>query len=52
MTDNTEDEQVLVEGFISNLIYKGLSIGAALGFDRGELMGNNTGGMLTLRFER
>ena len=36
----------------SNLIYKGLSIGAAFGFDRGELMENNTGGMLTLRFER
>ena len=33
-------------------LYKGLSIGAAFGFDRGELMGNNTGGMLTLRLER
>ncbi len=31
---------------------KGLSIGAAFGFDRGELMGDNTGGMLTLRLER
>lgn len=31
---------------------KGLSAGAAFGFDRGALMGNNTGGTLTLRFER
>ena len=33
-------------------IYQGLSIGASFGLDRGELMGNNTGGMLTLRLER
>ena len=33
-------------------LYKGLSIGTALGIDRGELMGNNTGGMLTLKIER
>jgi len=31
---------------------RGLSAGAAFGFDRGALMGNNTGGTLTLRFER
>ena len=36
----------------SNLIYKGLSIGAAFGFDRGELLGNNTGGSITIRLER
>jgi len=33
-------------------LFQGLSIGASFGFDRGELMGNNTGGMLTLRLER
>lgn len=31
---------------------KGLSIGAAFGLDRGELMGDNTGGMLILRLKR
>ena len=33
-------------------LYKGLSIGAAFGFDRGELMGDNTGGSITLRLKR
>ena len=33
-------------------IYKGLCIGAAVGVDRGELMGNNTGGCITLRLNR
>ncbi len=36
----------------STLIYKGFSIGAALGIDRGELLGNNTGGSITIRYER
>ena len=31
---------------------RGLSVTAALGMDRGSLMGNNTGGSLTFRFER
>lgn len=31
---------------------KGMSLGAAFGIDRGELMGDNTGGMFTIRFER
>ncbi|MDE6721320.1 MAG: capsule assembly Wzi family protein [Bacteroidaceae bacterium] len=31
---------------------RGLSIGAAFGFDHGALYGDNTGGRLTLRFER
>lgn len=33
-------------------LFQGLSIGASFGLDRGELMGNNTGGMVTLRLER
>lgn len=33
-------------------LFKGLSIGAALGLDRGELMGNNTGGVITLKLKR
>lgn len=33
-------------------LYKGLHIGAAFGFDRGELMGNNTGGAITLTLKR
>lgn len=33
-------------------LLQGLSIGAAFGIDRGELMGNNTGCALTLRLER
>ena len=36
----------------SNILYKGLSIGAAFGFDRGELMGDDTGGTITLRLKR
>lgn len=31
---------------------KGLSLGAAFGLDRGKLMGDNTGGMFTIRFEQ
>ena len=33
-------------------LYKGLSVTAALGIDRGTLIGNNAGGCLTLRLER
>ena len=33
-------------------LYSGLSLGAAFGFDRGSLMGNNTGGTLTLRLAK
>lgn len=33
-------------------LYEGVSIGAAFGFDRGQLLGNNTGGTLTIKFER
>lgn len=36
----------------ADCLYKGLHIGAAFGFDRGQLLGNNTGGMLTLKVER
>lgn len=32
-------------------LIQGLHIGAAFGMDRGELMGNNTGGAITLKFE-
>ena len=33
-------------------LLQGLSIRTSFGFDRGELLGNNTGGMLTLIFKR
>jgi hypothetical protein len=33
-------------------LFKGLSIGAGFGLDRGELMGNNTGGVITLKLKR
>lgn len=33
-------------------IYRGLSVTAAFGMDRGTLLGNNTGGCITFRFER
>ena len=33
-------------------LYKGLSIGGAFGLDRGELIGDNTGGTITIRLER
>lgn len=33
-------------------LYRGLSAQAAFGMDRGELMGNNTGGSITFRLER
>lgn len=32
-------------------LYQGLSIGAAFGLDRGELVGDNTGGTITLRLD-
>lgn len=36
----------------AHVLIDGLHIGAALGIDRGALRGNNTGGAITLRFER
>ena len=36
MTDNTDDEQVLVEGFISNLIYKGDHYSYVINTDFGQ----------------
>lgn len=33
-------------------VYRGLSVTAALGMDRGALLGNNTGGCVTFRFEK
>ena len=42
-----------IEAFYNcHQLYQGLSIGAAFGFDRGALMGNNTGGTITLRLNR
>ena len=35
----------------AHCIYKGASVGAAIGFDRGALLGNNTGGCITVRLE-
>lgn len=35
-----------------NCLYKGLSISAAVGMDRGTLLDNNTGGCITLRLEK
>ncbi|MBO4674357.1 MAG: hypothetical protein J5616_08425 [Bacteroidaceae bacterium] len=32
-------------------LYKGFNIGAAFGLDRGELVGDNTGGSITFKFE-
>lgn len=42
----------LEANYDASSLFQGLNIGASFGFDRGELMGNNTGGMLTIRLER
>ena len=42
----------LEANYNANRIYKGITVGAAFGLDRGELLGNNTGATLTIRLEQ